>query len=77
MRGVWDGFLSVMSGLLALAICGIPAFYTFRAIRAEIAPTWVYVPMGLLAAVGLILAYAFVTKGFKGVSPSRSRKRRS
>ena len=75
MRNVWDGFLSVLSGVAALLICGLPSYFTYLAIRAEIAPTWAYLPMGMLALVGLILAYAFVSKGLKGVSPSRVRRR--
>ena len=76
MLKLWDGFLSVLSGIAALVICGFPAYFTYLAIRAEIAPTWAYAPMVLLAIVGSILAYAFISKGLKGVSPSRVRRRR-
>lgn len=75
MRPLWDGFLSVLAGLFTLGVCGIPAWFTFRAIQDGIAPTWVYAPLVGLAGICVILTYAFITKGFRGVAPSRSRRR--
>ncbi len=75
MLRLWDGFLSVLAAVVTISVCGIPAWFTFKAIQAEIAPTWVYIPLAGLAGICAILTYAFVTKGLRGVSPSRSRRR--
>ena len=75
MLRFWDGFLSVLAGLFTIVVCGIPAWFAFRAIQEGIAPTWVYAPIAGLAVICVILAYAFVSKGFRGVAPSRSRRR--
>jgi len=75
MRQIWDGFLSVLAGLFTIVVCGIPAWFAFRAIQEGIAPNWVYAPIAGLAVICVILTYAFVTKGLRGVSPSRSRRR--
>ncbi len=75
MRPFWDGFLSVLAGPFTLTVCGIAAGFTFRAIQDGIAPTWVYAPLEGLEVICVILTYAFITNGFRGVAPSRSRRR--
>ena len=55
MRPFWDGFLSVLAGPFTLTVCGIAAWFTFRAIQDGIAPTWVYAPLEGLEVICVIL----------------------
>lgn len=75
MRNILDGAASFCAALLTFAICGIPAWYTMQAVRAEIAPAWAYAAAGTLAAIGVILTLAFGRKGLAGIAPTRQRRR--
>lgn len=74
-RNVLDGAASFGAALFTSAVCGLPAWFTVVAVRAEIAPVWAYGAAGLLAIIGLILTLAFLRKGFAGVAPTRQRRR--
>lgn len=74
-RNVLDGAASFGAALFTSAVCGLPAWFTVAAVRAEIAPVWAYGAAGLLAIIGLILTLAFLRKGFAGVAPTRQRRR--
>jgi hypothetical protein len=75
MKNLIDGFLSGLAAIATIVICGIPAWFTFQAIQAEIAPTWVYAPLGALVVVAILMTTAFIGKAARGVSPSRERRR--
>ena len=74
-RNTMDGAASFGAALITFALCGLPAWFTVVAVRAEIAPVWAYGAAGALAVVGLILAFAFVRKALAGVAPTRQRRR--
>ena len=74
-RSILDGAASIGAALITLAVCGLPAWFTFVAIRAEIAPVWAYAAAGGLGIIGLIWTLAFLRKGFAGVAPTRQRRR--
>ncbi len=72
---LWDSAVSAMAGAASLAICGVPSWFTFRAIQGGLAPTWAYGFVAVLAGVGVILAAAFGRKAIEGVGPGRDRRR--
>jgi protein-S-isoprenylcysteine O-methyltransferase Ste14 len=72
---LWDSAISGLAAVAALAICGVPSWFTFRAIQGGLAPTWAYLFVALLAGVGIILAVAFGRKAIEGVGPGRDRRR--
>lgn len=76
MRKLLDGFLSFLAAFATVAICGVPAWFTYQAIMAKIAPTWAWAGVITLGGVGIIMTLAFLRKAFSGVSPSRDRPRR-
>lgn len=76
MRAVFDGTKSLLAAIAAVLICGLPAWFTFASVQDGLAPSWAYVPAGALAIVGILLTVAFLGKAFRGVSPSRDRRRR-
>ncbi len=76
MRRIWDGFLSLIAAIATVAICGVPAWFTYKAIDAGLAPVWVWAAVAALAGVGVIMTLAFLRKAASGVSPSRERPRR-
>lgn len=75
MIRVWDGFLSLLAGLLTAGIVGVPVWGTFLAIRAELLPSWAWVSLVLLSLVGLVMLLAFLRKASRGVHPMRERRR--
>ena len=70
-----DGFVSGVAAVVALAICGVPAWFTFRAVQGGLAPAWAYGFVAVLAVVGVILGVAFGRKAMAGISPARDRRR--
>ncbi|MEJ6397937.1 hypothetical protein [Yoonia sp. 208BN28-4] len=77
MKALIDGFLSFLAAIATAFICGVPAWFTFQAVQTGLAPMWVYAAVAALAGVGLLMTYTFIEKGFRGVSPSRDRRRPS
>ena len=75
LRNILDGVASVFAALVTSAMCGLPAWFTIVAIRADIAPNWAYGPAGVLVVVGLVLTFAFLRKASRGIAPSRQRRR--
>lgn len=76
MKAFFDGTASVFAALATLAICGGPAYFTYLAIQANVAPQWAWACIAALSAVGLILTFAFLRKASMGIAPSRDRRRR-
>jgi hypothetical protein len=74
-RNVMDGAASFAAALFTSAVCGIPAWFTIVAVRADLAPVWVYGAAGGLVVIGAILTWAYVRKGIAGVAPTRQRRR--
>lgn len=74
-HNILDGAASVGAALVTSAVCGLPAWFTVVAVRAEIAPIWAYGSAGILAVIGVILTLAFVRKAIAGVAPTRQRRR--
>lgn len=75
MRRILDGAASFCAALFAFSVTGVPVWYTVVALRAGLAPVWVYGFVVALAAIGLILGFAFLRKGFDGIAPTRQRRR--
>ena len=75
MIRIWDGFLSLLAALLTGTIIGVPLWGTYLAIRNGLVPGWVWVPLVLLALVGLVMVFAFLRKAGRGVHPMRERRR--
>ena len=75
MRNVMDGAASILAAFFTGAVCGLPAWFTFVAVRGGLAPVWAYAAAGLLAAIGAVLTIAFLRKGFGGIAPTRQRRR--
>jgi hypothetical protein len=75
VRHLWDGALSGLAAVAALAICGVPSWFTFRAIQGGLAPIWAWAFVALLAAVGIILGVAFGRKAAAGIAPAADRRR--
>ncbi|KJZ20408.1 hypothetical protein [Loktanella sp. S4079] len=74
-RNILDGAASFCAALVTLAVCGLPAWFTVVAVRAEVAPPWAYAAAAGLALIGIILTIAFFRKAFAGVAPTRQRRR--
>ena len=70
-----DGAASAVAAVAAVAICGVPSWFTFWAIRGGIAPTWAYAFVAILTAIGLILGVAFARKAAAGIGPAADRRR--
>ncbi|MGJ8610530.1 MAG: hypothetical protein ACSHWY_05525 [Octadecabacter sp.] len=75
MKPFLDGTASVLAALATLAICGGPAWFTYLAIQATVAPWWAWFFIAALAGVGLLMTVAFLRKAAKGIAPSRERRR--
>ena len=75
VRHIWDGLVSGLAAVAALAICGVPSWYTFRAIQGGLAPVWVWAFVAVLAALGVILGVAFGRKAAAGIAPAADRRR--
>ena len=75
VRHIWDGLVSGLAAVAALAICGVPSWYTFRAIQGGLAPVWVWGFVAVLAALGVILGVAFGRKAAAGIAPAADRRR--
>lgn len=76
MKQVLDGAASFLAALATVVICGLPSYFTYLAIDAEVAPTWAWGAIIALAGVGLLMTVAFLTKAVRGIAPSRERRRR-
>ena len=76
MKHFFDGFLSFLAAMATAAICGVPTWFTYQAIEADVAPQWAYVFVVLLGGMGALLTFAFLRKAKRGISPTRDRKRR-
>ena len=72
---LWDGFLSAVCALVTVIVIGLPLWAAYRAVSALLVPLWFWVPMVLLALVGIVLIYAFLRKAARGVHPLRERRR--
>ena len=75
MVRLWDGFLSFLAAIATLAVCLLPAWFAHLAVSADLAPTWGYVFIVLLAFMAGLVALDFFRKAFKGIAPARSRAR--
>lgn len=75
MKPLIDGTVSFFAAIATAFICGVPAWFTFLAIRSGAAPVWVYAALAGLVGVGLLMTLSFLRKGLRGVSPSRDRRR--
>ncbi|MBU2993814.1 hypothetical protein Q4555_11740 [Octadecabacter sp. 1_MG-2023] len=76
MKSFLDGTASFLAALATIAICGGPAWFTYKAIEANVAPWWAWFFIVALAGVGVIMTVAFLRKTIGGIAPSRERKRR-
>ena len=76
MKAFLDGLASALAALATIAVCGLPSYFTYKAIEANVAPWWAWFSIGALSAVGLIMTLAFVRKASQGIAPSRERRRR-
>jgi hypothetical protein len=74
-RNILDGAASFGAALITSAVCGLPAWFTIAAVRAEIAPIWAYAAAAGLGIIGIILTLAFLRKGLGGIAPTRQRRR--
>ena len=75
LRHLWDGAVSGLAAAAAVAICGVPSWFTFRAIQGGLAPVWAYAFVALLAGIGIILGVAFARKAAAGIAPAADRRR--
>ena len=75
IRNLFDGAASFCAALFTFALCGVPVWFTFVAVRAGLAPVWVYGFVAALGVIGLILSFAFLRKGMRGIAPTRQRQR--
>ena len=75
VRHLWDGAISGLAAVAALAICGVPSWFTFRAIQGSLAPTWAWAFVVILAAIGIILGVAFARKAAAGIAPAADKRR--
>ena len=76
IRNVMDGAASFLAAFFTGAVCGLPAWFTIVAVRADVAPTWAYGAAALLGLIGVVLTLAFVRKGMMGIAPTRQRRRK-
>jgi len=75
IAAIFDGVLSGLAAVFTAVVCGLPGWATFQAITVEAVPQWFYVPLIGLGFIGILLTISFLRKAFKGISPSRSRRR--
>ncbi len=75
LKRIWDGSLSLLAGLVVLFVALVPAWFTHIAATADLAPAWVYVCAVLLSLGSATIAFDFLRKGMRGISPARSRRR--
>lgn len=75
MIRVWDGFLSILAGVVTAVLVGVPAWGAFLAVRADLLAKWAWAPLIGLALVGVVMVLAFFRKGISGVHPLRDRRR--
>jgi len=75
VRNFLDGAASICAALFTFGVCGVPVWFTSVAVRADLAPVWVYGFAAALGAIGLILSFAFLRKGMRGIAPTRQRQR--
>jgi len=75
MTAFLDRLASVFAALVTLAVCAGPAWFSHVAIRAGLIPVWGYGFVAALAAIGLVLTFAFFRKAARGIAPSRQRRR--
>jgi hypothetical protein len=75
MKAIWDGFLSAIAALFTLFVCGLPGWAAFEAVEGGLVPQWIHVPLIALGFICVLLTFSFTRKAFKGISPSRSRRR--
>ena len=75
MIRVWDGFLSGLCAAVTVLVIGLPIWGAVVALRADLVPAWVWVPVILLGLVGLVMLAAFARKAGRGVHPLRDRRR--
>ena len=73
---LWDGFLSLLAAIATIALCGVPVWFTYRAIDFGIAPTWAWGAVIGLGFVGILMTVSFLRKAMGGIAPSRDRRRR-
>ncbi|WP_375280525.1 hypothetical protein [Pseudooctadecabacter sp.] len=76
MKQVLDGIASFLAAVATVVICGLPSYFTYRAIEVGAAPMWAWGAIAALAGVGLLMAVAFLGKAVNGIAPSRERRRR-
>lgn len=76
MKPFLDGTASIIAALFTLIVCGLPSYFTYQAIQANVAPQWALISIAALGGIGLILTFAFLRKAVKGIAPSRDRRRR-
>ncbi|AKS46605.1 hypothetical protein SAMN05444287_1722 [Octadecabacter temperatus] len=76
MKAFLDGTASFLAALATLAICGLPSWFTYKAIEANVAPWWAWFAVAALCGVGILMTFAFLRKAAGGIAPSRERKRR-
>lgn len=76
MKAFIDGTVSGLAALATAIICGLPSYFTYKAIEANVAPWWAWFAIAALAGVGLLMTVAFLGKAFNGIAPSRERRRR-
>ena len=75
MIRVWDGFLSVLCGIITGALVVVPLWGAVVAVQAGLTPGWTWVGIAGLGFVGGGLVLAFLRKAWRGVHPLRERRR--
>ncbi len=76
MKPFLDGTASVLAALATIVICGLPSWFTYKAIEADVAPLWAWAAIAALAGVGILMTFAFLRKAVSGIAPSRERRRK-
>jgi len=76
MKAFLDGTASALAAIATFVICGLPCYFTYLAIDAEVAPWWAWICIAALAGIGLLMTGAFLRKAAGGIAPSRERRRR-
>lgn len=76
LKHTLDGAASLGAAAITAAVCGLPCWFTWKAIEAGAAPLWAWAAIAALGFVGLVLFFAFLRKGFAGIAPTRDRRRR-
>lgn len=75
MIRIWDGFLSLLAGLLTVGIVGVPIWGAVLALNNGLVPGWAWGFVVALGFVGLLMVFAFLRKTVRGVHPLRERRR--